>query len=1552
MTIDPYPEDEQQQSILHTLLNDLLIRYSDLTISRGAHRGYQNDLTLGTIFLFMSGVIYYASAAPSHPYQIKNTARIDHTSDSGTDPRIVMAEQISQDVVKQEQSVDGPPSTDVSATKPTNTPARAAPENRSDYLTNENDPTSSSSQPADSSKYQESKVVDTIQSSFAPEPRAVTVDSTVNDPDTGLVPQDGTANDTLNNIEPQESEATDNDSTRGTGVEGSIGSDSEFSKVDIADATGKELGDGQEQTRPNAVKKSTTFKPVSVTKNFLAKAGTATTPATKASTDKVNGVAGTTTNSALQSAPRPRLVAKSASGHRNSIPKALNMGSKTGRGPGPDPNQVWNRNRVATPQATPKHLTDEELKQQYGIQLASRPQEDADGKEAKWADIDDDEDDWAPETIEWNDGTKIDLSQINHTAALAEEQAATAAAKEKEAEAAKLKLPILKPTTTVGPNATVLKLGSSPQPRSGSLVLKGPSEKPTLVAKPPSSNQVKSPWASLPPVEKVSPAPVNPPTQPPPSRFAQRDVHGFDAMPPKPVHAKEIAADDFSRSSRETSNGIPKELFNSQSGRYEPVSETRRGSTTRKEQNFRAPSLLQRPTQNDSHGPAEPSAAFQTSRSGQQESASWNRRRTSSNVSGESGNLGRRMSLGKGFEIPRIPSDVRQQRRESQYEQSPLTAGFHTTRQGQRDISPVQSHGQSITSQSPTMAVSQAVSMSDSAMASPQQAHALPTGPLTPSSAAVDNQQEVVAAQKKLMREKREAAIKRKAEEEAKEEAERRERIRLKMERLGLVDDRKGKKETAEEAATSKNASKEPQEAKNVIPCSPPKPPVPNVSGAPQQYGLMKVHASHPVNGLALTNGLPEKKLNDFTPPRSGDAVIEPVVVTAAPSSTHPIASTTIAATPQHNEPAGYSSKEVKPSLSPEQLPEQLPVEPLHVQPTVDARRQSWKSAQHGSNGYSTWNNNSGMTTHSVPGGNLWGPPTNHRALGNGDFQSNVQRPQSRQPPYQSHITSPPPQPIGTPRHLQQSRGPSGQQGFAKPSESSLRSTNEESQTVPAFPSPEPSQASASAETQTRHNPQPTMASADIMSQHPTMVTPATHNTTRTTTHQTQMPIAPPKLGVSAWNNFSTTVAKQDAEKNDKAYREQQARLAEEKRAGTKKEVQLPAFAETWRQVKTSDVPGQRKVVAALATPNQPPPLGQAPPVLGDMSGETSKPSTNLGPLAPQVRSRYQELFEQTQRTVSAPIHVNRSASVSPPPPDSLDHPAYVATSQRPLVNLPGSKPKFTGPRPTVKLPPPTVSPQLQASEPRVAAPRSVSQPSTGASSWQDRINGLFDRKPSPEKKFAEVLYFSSSKVPLALEVPSVSLSAAVTLPPQDDVVNTVGATEALQMPTKVVEEEDALFEERDFGSVPTVRVPVMAPVQAWTPAGPPQSYRSRFMILSEQQILSVLAMMPGLDDTHRANGLPITIRIGSMTAPKVKMMTRPMGYGSSRSRNGNSSKSKTRHHQPKSRDSSAAYPSPKPAHNNSTRPPAQNGPHQQARPKGNNGNMSWARRASGAVQQ
>ena len=55
----------------------------------------------------------------------------------------------------------------------------------------------------------------------------------------------------------------------------------------------------------------------------------------------------------------------------------------------------------------PRQFTDEELKEQYGIHLATRSETDV----TSWADLDEDEDDWVPETVEWMDGTKSSLTR-------------------------------------------------------------------------------------------------------------------------------------------------------------------------------------------------------------------------------------------------------------------------------------------------------------------------------------------------------------------------------------------------------------------------------------------------------------------------------------------------------------------------------------------------------------------------------------------------------------------------------------------------------------------------------------------------------------------------------------------------------------------------------------------------------------------------------------------------------------------------------------------------------------------------------------------------------------------------------------------------------------------------------------------------------------------------------------------------------------------------------------------------------------------------------------
>ena len=417
------------------------------------------------------------------------------------------------------------------------------------------------------------------------------------------------------------------------------------------------------------------------------------------------------------------------------------------------------------------------MKQQYGIHLATRLQSDDPGKEKNWADIDDDDDDWAPETIEWTDGTKITLPQADDAPIVAPESfnlPQQISQEVKLVEVPKSKSPA--PVRSASPQAKAGGFGSG---RAG-LVLKGAAEKPTLVAKPPGPpTPVKSPWAALPPVDKFAPVAIgNPPSQPPPqNRFGQRDPHGFQAMPPP---AKEIAADDFSRTWREGNANTSRELYNSQSGRYEPVVEGRRGSARN---DAKLPAVLQRPHQD---GPAEPSAAFQTHRASGQD-ASYNRRRTSSNVSGGSGNFARRLSR-SGHEI--APHEMLGMRRGS-------LAAVSDAPSSPRDFSPSSQHPNQRSQQPPNQSqpwqprappvVSHPSPQSTHVQLAPSTAGSIDGGKGAPASAVRSEGQvdQVFEDQKKRMQVARELAIKRRQEEEAREEAAKRERIRIKLEAMG-----------------------------------------------------------------------------------------------------------------------------------------------------------------------------------------------------------------------------------------------------------------------------------------------------------------------------------------------------------------------------------------------------------------------------------------------------------------------------------------------------------------------------------------------------------------------------------------------------------------------------------------------------------------------------------------------------------------------------------------------------------------------------------------------
>ncbi|KAI0380409.1 hypothetical protein F5Y04DRAFT_281792 [Hypomontagnella monticulosa] len=526
------------------------------------------------------------------------------------------------------------------------------------------------------------------------------------------------------------------------------GSDTETSKA--------RLGDKSHARTSSTIKKPQSFKSVSVNRTFLA---SKTAANSTARTDSPAGSASTTPQpTPSSSASRLKLVAKSGSSLGGST-KTLSGNGKPATAP--DPNTVWNRNRMAVSQPEQKKLSDEELVQKFGIHMAGRlGPEDAKGQ-SNWADIDDDEE-WAPETITWTDGTKITLPQAEESAPSPSPIPATLS-----------KEPVTAPPKSKSP-APITSATGSPSVRPGtiasakSLVLKGGPEKPTLVTKAPAPpTPAKSPWAPLPSIEKIPLGRLDAPAPAAASRPPAPDYIPAQSATPPPT--KEIAADDFSRSGfREGHASNHSQLYNSHSGRYEPVTD-RRGS--RNDIHGRQPAVLQRPHHHEQQGPAEPSAAFQTSRTSGHEGP-YSRRRGSSNVSGTSGIMAHK--LGKSFDIP-PPPELMQSR-----SGSIGTAGAE---------SPISTRTFSPANTQPTPRLQS--SHPYQPRPSPGQTYATPQYNAPTSDVPPEDDYEI---QKRVMRERRQEAIRRRQEQEAREEEARKARIAEKLKAMGPAPERKSAK--------------------------------------------------------------------------------------------------------------------------------------------------------------------------------------------------------------------------------------------------------------------------------------------------------------------------------------------------------------------------------------------------------------------------------------------------------------------------------------------------------------------------------------------------------------------------------------------------------------------------------------------------------------------------------------------------------------------------------------------------------------------------------------
>ncbi|KAL3476252.1 hypothetical protein BJX99DRAFT_228155 [Aspergillus californicus] len=1134
-------------------------------------------------------------------------------------------------------------------------------------------------------------------------------------------------------------------------------------------------------SRAGSTKRPTTFKPVSFAKFSVPKAP-GTPPAIKVP-EKTPLSSGTPLGTTLQN-PRPRLVAKTTSSLRDSLSKTGTSGGRVGGG-GPDPNRVWNRNRPVQ-QTPPKHLTDEELKQQYGIHMTSRIQEDGGGTESKWADIDDDEDDWAPETIEWNDGTKTDLTHTETlpptTQTTTVTATATAEAKEEfppveQATTTKETLKLTpKPVTSIGPNATVLRLGANAerQARTASVSSKGPNEKTPGSSTSPAPLPAKSPWATIPPVEKTSPVLPSAQVQiQPPARTPFREQKPIDSLS-GPVHPQEIAADDFNRVWRDTQPGT-RELYNSRSGRYEPVPETKKG-VWRNEQSIRAPSVLQRPPgQGENTGPAEPSAAFQTHRTSGHDGVHWPRRRTSSNVSGGSGSFGRRMSIGRPDAVQRFVEGRRGSQVNGMVEPSIQAREHHPVHEIHvRDISPMRHEPGTSYAPERTLNV-----------------HAGPGQPPVPSPAAAGqpeipqpSQEDAVVMQERIMKETRMEARRRRIEQEEKEEAAKRERIRQKLATLGPPPDK------------PKAKSKESPEVSRVEPAtglaqSPPKPPVPEATGAPKQYGMMKVHHPDSVKKLIERERSQEKTTSVASTRRTSSPVRDLKAESIAVNGLQP-----------DHEPSEH-------------------VDDKSADQVIDEQNPQWRGDLNVPNTYSPWTANSKLVGASSALTNPWKPLSNDKTLGNGIFDQSLGNFPARDLTLRNHLV------------LDQPSIPPSTQPFPTNSRSA-----QESAAISPLPSPE-----------TRH------ASYDALKP---ISRPG--------------PIGPPRAHhpnwqhqarTAAWNDFHAVASKRETEETEKLRNETATRE-------TQPSLQV-TFNETWRQVRPGDQTGQRQVVGISKSTDGNPPITNP---LSSLEHHVNTLPFVEAPARPlgSIPIRSSRFFPQaTESRKPAYEETDYIRSSSPPPPEEVStHPVYFGDSNRPLVHLPA-------PKPIVKLPPKVVAPppppptfaSMVASNPR---------PST-VTSWQEKINTLFGKKTAILEKKNALAVTSASKEPLDVQLQIAAVS--VSLPYNGDFHIGDGELTAGQ-----VEEAEAMFEDREVGSLPVVRVPTMAPPAAWRAAPAPSLARLRSKVLKTMQVHSVEPFPFSYHDREGSMVTQITVHLPGAATPKTVAVPRKAGsQTSSRSR-------------------------------------------------------------------
>lgn len=1037
-----------------------------------------------------------------------------------------------------------------------------------------------------------------------------------------------------------------------------------------------------------------------------------------------------------------------------------------------------------------KDVTDEELKKEFGIHLAQRLGSD-ESKEAKWADIDDDDDDWVPEAIEWNDGMKVTLEDTTTTVEETVVSLPTTYVEPIHPEPVKQVSPSLSPFHT--PTVPVKE-----EVRSKTLITERPTLKPE---EPLSTHPVRaSPWARISPsvASPTAAVSVHARSNDSPSRH---ELGSELPLQHTPLFAgmKEVSADVYDRSWRDrTVNHSPREreLFNSETGQLEPVREVRNGGVrpNRNDTPINKPSVLQRPTgpqHTQQSGPAEPSAAFQQSRNSISfhRPEEYGRRRASSNVSGGSGsNGGRRPSLSTSrfsADQSSIADDARfsidPRRGSFGYNNNPFDNDGPRSGQGQLgSFSPQFQHFVPHPREiSPRMAVaSPTPDRPGPPVTQPPTIQQMFSPPPPPQIVSPDYE-DPIAQQERVMKEARESARKRRqaVKEEAKEETEKQERLKIKLELLAEQAKLKEEEEAAkmkiieetaeaERKAVEENRRVEEKNAAEMVEK------FTSERRAEQEAAEQEAAAARTAEArLALERGprqvpFPDRQVR--MPPSS-------FVRSQSPGN-----STGISNAPQ------WQGRRQSGAIQSQRSPTKF----FALLGNREPRDQPWKNVPPGQDRYTSWGNtsrNNGQTQNSTDG-NPWGTIgekprfTGFNGVGNGTFDN-------RYSVFSSRSGAP------NPMHNQQNRDDK-RLGRSGP-------------TSPGFSRGSRGNDSLSQEDRAQ--------------------------------------------AVNRWNTVASTLQTDEAEVRQKKREERLLKEAEDTAAGIKKNsVAHPKIVETWRKVVLHDGQGEtdRKLIAvskterseAIARRNslqsigglstQPNTTSQSQPAHithrnNTPTGPSSRPASRFFPAAAanllaQHLGRPSKPADQPAPKVSSPG--------SPPPPMSSEHPVHGDKNSR-IVLLPPSPQSeqacgrvSPSARPNIsfsktdnlKLPRPSDITTFEAiqqkilemtarSTPKHSQPQQLARPheqDNKATCWKDfsATKPTYDATPEPISK------------------PSVSLPGSSHGSKDPSEKGDVTVTGEIQIDggcilSKPDDEEffHGLFE-RDFGSTPTVKIPHQAP--------------------------------------------------------------------------------------------------------------------------------------------